>query len=97
MKPKTGAASRHPQEEANFLSRLMLWWIIPLLWKGWRRQLQQDDLHQVRDKDRSRKLSGCLEEKWKEEVYSAKRGIISVITVLIEVFIPVVLNFGLDS
>ena len=81
MKPKT-AASRHPQEEASFLSRLMLWWIIPLLWKGRRCQLQQDDLHQVRDKDRSRKLTGRLEEKWKEEVHSAKRGIISVITVL---------------
>ena len=67
--------SRHPQEEASFVSKLMLWWIIPLLWKGWRCPLQQDDLHHVRDKDQSCKLTEHLEEKWKQEVHSAERGI----------------------
>ena len=66
---------RHPQEEANFVSRIMFWWIIPLLWKGWRRPLQQDDLYEVRDKDQSCKLTKRLEEKWEQEVQSAKTGI----------------------
>ena len=65
---------RHPQEEASFVSRIMLWWIIPLLWKGWRHPLQQDDLHPVRDKDQSCKLTKRLEEKWEQEKDSAKKG-----------------------
>ena len=65
----------HPEEEANFVSKVMLLWITPLLWKGWRRPLQQEDLHPVRDKDQSCKLTERLEEKWEQEVHSAKRGI----------------------
>jgi hypothetical protein len=68
-------SQRHPQEKANFVSRVALWWIIPLLLKGWRRPLQQDDLHDVRDKDQSCKLTERLEEKWKQEKDSAKKGI----------------------
>jgi hypothetical protein len=52
--------ARHPQDEANFVSRLFLWWITPLLWKGWRHPLQQDDLHPVRDEDQSCKLTEHL-------------------------------------
>ena len=69
-------SSRHPQENANFVSRLFMWWIIPLLWKGWRRPLQQDDFHPVRDKDQSCKLTERLEEKWEQEKESAKKGIV---------------------
>ncbi len=68
--------SRHPEEEASFVSRLMLWWIIPLLWKGWRRPLQQEDLHQVRNKDQSSKFTERLEDNLEQEMTSAKRGII---------------------
>ena len=67
--------SRHPEEEANFVSKIMLWWIIPLLWKGWRRPLQQEDLHQVRNEDQSSKLTERLEAKLEQEMDSAKRGI----------------------
>ena len=75
MKSLKTSPRRHPQEEASFVSRVMLWWIIPLLWKGWRRPLEQDDLHPVRDKDQSRKLTEHLEEKWEQEKDIAKRGI----------------------
>ena len=74
MKPAT--PPRHPEEAANFISRVFLLWIIPLLWKGWRRPLQQDDLHPVRVKDQSCKLTDRLEEKWEQEKGSAKRGIV---------------------
>jgi hypothetical protein len=68
--------ARHPQDEANFVSRLFLWWITPLLWKGWRHPLQQDDLHPVRDEDQSCKLTEHLGEKWEQEKDAAKRGIV---------------------
>ncbi len=66
---------RHPEEEASFVSRVMLWWIIPLQWKGWRRPLQQEDLHQVRNEDQSSKFTERLEAKLEQEMDSAKRGI----------------------
>ena len=75
MESKT-AESRHPEEKASFVSRFLLWWIVPLLWKGWRRPLQQEDLHCVKDKDQSSRLTEHLESKWREEILKAKRGIL---------------------
>ena len=74
-KPRNSAGIRHPQEEANFISRLLLWWIFPLLWKGSRCTLQQEDLPPVRNKHQSGPLTKRLERKWEEETNAARKGI----------------------
>ena len=62
----------HPQEEANFVSKIILWWIFPLLQKGTGNYLNQEDLHPIRDIENSRQRTDLLDEKWREEILSAK-------------------------
>ena len=64
--------SRHPRDVANFLSKVTLWWIIPLLWKGYRKPLNHEDLYPIREIEKSEWRTKLLEEKWGEEVLRAK-------------------------
>ena len=65
-------STRHPQDETNFLSKITLWWIFPLLWKGYRKPLNHEDLYPIRDVDKSEQRTKLLEEKWKEEILHAE-------------------------
>jgi hypothetical protein len=66
--PKT----QHPQDEANFVSKIIFWWIFPLLWKGARNPLSHEDLHPIREVEKSSQRTDLLEEKWREEILSAR-------------------------
>lgn len=66
--PKT----HHPQDVTNFVSKIVLWWIFPLLWKGTRSSLNQEDLYPIRDVEKSRRRTDLLEEKWREEIVFAR-------------------------
>jgi hypothetical protein len=69
----TGASKpHHPQEEANFISRIIFWWIFPLLWKGARNPLSHEDLYPLRKAETSGQRTDLLEEKWREEILSAR-------------------------
>ena len=58
---------RHPKDEASFISLVTLWWMFGLMWKGYTRPLQHEDLHSVRHEDLSKHLTKRLEEKWENE------------------------------
>ena len=64
--------SRHPREAANFVSKLALWWIFPLIWKGYRKPLNHEDLYPIREVEKSEWRTKLLEEKWGEEILRAK-------------------------
>ena len=64
--------SRHPRDAANFVSKVTLWWIIPLLWKGYRKPLNHEDLYPIREVEKSEWRTKLLEEKWGEEILRAK-------------------------
>ena len=70
----TASETHHPQEEANFLSKVILWWIFPLLWKGTRSSLNQDDLYPIRDIEKSNLQTELLDETWREEILSTQTG-----------------------
>ena len=63
---------RHPRDVANFVSKVTLLWIIPLLWKGYRKPLNHEDLYPVREVEKSKRRTKLLEEKWGEEILHAK-------------------------
>ena len=64
--------SRHPRDAANFVSKVTLLWIIPLLWKGYRKPLNHEDLYPIREVEKSEWRTKLLEEKWGEEIMRAK-------------------------
>ena len=64
--------SRHPRDVANFVSKVTLWWIFPLLWKGYRKPLNHEDLYPIREVEKSEWRTKLLEEKWGEEILRAK-------------------------
>ena len=69
---KDASNTRHPQDETNFISKMTLWWIFPLLWKGYEKPLNHEDLYPIRDVDKSEQRTKLLEEKWKEEILHAQ-------------------------
>ena len=64
----------HPKDKANFVSKITLWWIFELLWKGNSRPLEQEDLYSVRDEDSAKYLTKRLEKKWENEKNCAKKS-----------------------
>ena len=57
----------HPKDKANFVSRVTLWWIFELLWKGNSSPLEHDDLYSVKNEERAEHLTKCLQKKWEDE------------------------------
>lgn len=52
----------NPKKKSNPLSQLFFTWTIPLLCKGAKKGLNQDDLTKCMEKDRSEELGDRLEE-----------------------------------
>lgn len=57
----------HPKDKATFVSRVMLWWIFRLLWKGSTTPLQAEDLYSMQEEDHAKYLTKRLQKKWKNE------------------------------
>ena len=64
--------SPHPQDTASFPSKILFWWIFPLLWKGARDPLNHEDLYPIRGVDESGQRTDRLEQKWHEEMLCAR-------------------------
>ena len=70
----TGAAkTHHPQDEASFVSKVLFWWLFPLLWKGTHSPLTQEDFYRIREVEKSDRRTHLLEEKWREEMLLAQK------------------------
>ena len=64
----------HPKVTANFFSQVTLWWIFGLLWKGYSRPLEQEDLYALLDGDCAEHLTKRLQQKWEKENGRAKKS-----------------------
>ncbi|KAF9361387.1 hypothetical protein BGX34_007153 [Mortierella sp. NVP85] len=53
-----------PENYAWFLSRVTLWWLNDLFRKGYRRRIEEDDLYEMMDHDKSGVLTHALMENW---------------------------------
>jgi len=63
--PKKGLVS--PENGANALSWITLWWLNGIYRKGYKRQIEEEDLYLVLDKNRSQVLSSQLNHQWQLE------------------------------
>ncbi|XP_063235987.1 ATP-binding cassette sub-family C member 4-like [Bacillus rossius redtenbacheri] len=72
MKPAKKELNPNPIQNANIFSKLLLWWMKPVLWTGHSRDLQQADLFDVLDSDRSSHLGDLLERQWTKELNTSK-------------------------
>uniref|UniRef100_A0A336M8S7 CSON013802 protein n=1 Tax=Culicoides sonorensis TaxID=179676 RepID=A0A336M8S7_CULSO len=56
-----------PREKANFLSYVFFIWIVPIFWKGRKKDLDTDDLYQPMKSHKSETLGDRLCKAWDEE------------------------------
>ncbi|CAG9854876.1 unnamed protein product [Phyllotreta striolata] len=58
---------KHPQLSSNFLSNLFFCWGLKIFYKGWNKELNQDDLYKPFEEHESQHLGDQLESLWKLE------------------------------
>lgn len=51
----------NPRENANFLSVLCFAWVVPFFKKGFKKNLQLEDVYRVLERDRSESMGDQLE------------------------------------
>ena len=66
--------STNPRKEGSILSILFYLWVNPLLSKGYKKELEQNDLYQVLDEDCSNFLGDKLEETLEKELDKFKHA-----------------------
>ncbi|KAM7349634.1 ATP-binding cassette sub-family C member 4-like isoform 2-T2 [Cochliomyia hominivorax] len=58
----------NPRQNANIISQLLFAWIVPLLYKGSKKGLTEDDLPKCLPDDESKALGDKLGKNWREEL-----------------------------
>ena len=71
--PDNDATKAHPKDGANFVSRIFLYWIVNLLWRGSKNPLNHADLDPVREVDCASRCTKRLENVWQNEIFSARQ------------------------
>ncbi|KAG0196954.1 hypothetical protein BGX28_009530, partial [Mortierella sp. GBA30] len=61
-----------PENSAYWPSRIILWWMGGLFRVGYKRQLEEDDLYEMLDKNKAATLYQGMSESWKREQKRAK-------------------------
>uniref|UniRef100_W4VRR2 Putative abc transporter c family member n=1 Tax=Corethrella appendiculata TaxID=1370023 RepID=W4VRR2_9DIPT len=64
--PRIQAVS--PRKKANILSYITFWWVLPIFFKGYRKDLDLEDLYQSLDEHKSGILGNKLAISWKHEL-----------------------------
>ena len=62
------------RENANILSKVFFCWMTPLLTKGYRKDLEEEDLFEAEREDQSKVLGDLLEVEWKKEQDASHGG-----------------------
>ena len=61
-----------PRQKANFLSYIIFGWTIPIFFKGYKKELNTDDLYQPLREHKSDGLGDRLCEAWENEQKQAR-------------------------
>ncbi|CAB0016955.1 unnamed protein product [Nesidiocoris tenuis] len=87
----------NPRARANFLSAATFCWIIPTFWKGFKRDLEEDDLCEPLKEHCSAHVGSKLEKAWEAELERSKKskGQPSFTRAVIKVFGPKFLLYGI--
>lgn len=73
---------RHPQERANFLSKITFFWLFDLFKYGHRNEITANDIQNLRHADASAKLSKTFSLLWATEFNSGRKSLWRVIVKL---------------
>ncbi|CAG2057728.1 unnamed protein product [Timema podura] len=63
----------NPRAEANPLSALLFGWMLKIFWKGYKKDLEMDDLFVPLDEHKSDYLGNKFEKRWNEELSRASK------------------------
>ncbi|XP_074657445.1 ATP-binding cassette subfamily C member 4-like [Tubulanus polymorphus] len=86
----------NPLEKANWLSKLIFWWINPIFRIGFKRRLEQDDLYNITDVNSAVYNADLLERQWRQEMAKIKEGKSpSFIRAIIRAYGPSYMVFGI--
>lgn len=66
-------AKKNPAATANFLSKIFFWWLNPLFTIGFKRRLEEEDMYEVLQEDRSEVLGQELQRYWDKELQKATK------------------------
>ncbi|XP_077172100.1 ATP-binding cassette sub-family C member 6-like isoform X2 [Paroedura picta] len=55
-----------PEGRASFVSRITFWWLLGLLWKGYRQPLRTEDLWSLTRENTSKEIVTQIEEAWRK-------------------------------
>uniref|UniRef100_A0A3B5MHN7 Uncharacterized protein n=1 Tax=Xiphophorus couchianus TaxID=32473 RepID=A0A3B5MHN7_9TELE len=64
---------RNPLATASLFSKLFLCWLTPLMRRGRKQRLNENDMYDVLPEDRSENLGEDLQRIWTQEVRSARK------------------------
>ncbi|ODN00558.1 Multidrug resistance-associated protein 4 [Orchesella cincta] len=63
----------NPYAKSNIFSKIFFLWILPLFWKGYRRDLTLDDMFDTLKDDESKGLGDQLEKQWRKQLETHKK------------------------
>ncbi|XP_066999039.2 ATP-binding cassette sub-family C member 4 [Anabrus simplex] len=72
MEQSKNKSNPNPKATAGPVSLLFLWWIRKLFWKNYKHGLTEDDLYDILEENKTKKLGDDLEKHWNAEVLRAK-------------------------
>jgi len=61
-----------PEKNSSFLNQILIEWITPLIWKGYKSPLEYKDLWDLNEEDKSESLVPVFERQWSIQVEKAK-------------------------
>ncbi|XP_041372529.1 multidrug resistance-associated protein 1-like [Gigantopelta aegis] len=62
-----------PEQEASFPSRLTFHWINSLVYRGYKKELQEDDLFELHPRDKSIRVVPQFSKAWEKELRTVRR------------------------
>ncbi|XP_066250934.1 probable multidrug resistance-associated protein lethal(2)03659 [Euwallacea similis] len=83
----------HPRSRANWLSNLFFCWGLPIFYKGWTKDFNEEDLYKPLKEHESHRLGDKLEEEWKLERMNHARPLL--LRALWRLFRKEILIYGL--
>lgn len=63
----------NPIARANPISKILFLWIFPLFWKGYRKELEEEDLYGILKEDETDHLGDKLARYWQLELDQYKK------------------------
>ena len=82
----------NPEEQANFFSRCTFLWLSELFKYGFKHEITENDVYNVRKSDASDKLSNEFSKLWSTEVKKGKNNLWNVIR---KAYATKIFGFGL--